>query len=122
MNSLHTLAAVMGEVLLGGFLAVVLAKLVLGGISLSGLLDGDVADPNSPDGSNVRSAPSAGRAQTLLATLFVALWYLLQVIYNPRQFPKLPSPMLGALAGSQALYLGGKLQAMLLVRPRNSSK
>ena len=122
MNSLRTLAAVMGEVLLGGFLAVVLAKIAMGGISLSGLLDGDVADPNSPDGSGVGSAPSAGRAQTLLVSLFVALWYLLQVIHDPRQFPKLPGPMLGALAGSQALYLGGKLQALLLSRPRNSSK
>jgi hypothetical protein len=34
-------------------------------------------------------------------------------MHNPKEFPKMPDTVLGALAGSHALYLGGKAQAML---------
>jgi hypothetical protein len=117
MNSLVKLSLLTGGALFGGFLSVVLWKLMTGGISLSYLLDGDVRDPNSDDGSGFRSSPSAGRAQALVVTLFVAGWYLLQVIHNPRQFPQLPAAMLGALAGSHVTYLGGKAHSMLFARP-----
>jgi len=122
MNSLAKLASSGTAVLLGGFFAVVLWKLFTGGISLNGLLEGDVRDHNSSDGSGVSTVPSAGRSQTLLVTLFVALWYLLQVIHNPREFPKLPDAMIGALAGSQAVYLGGKAQGLFLGRLRDLFK
>jgi len=117
MNSLVKLASWAGLVLFGGFFSVVLWKLLTGGISLSYLLDGDVRDPNSPDGSGFSTSPSAGRAQTLAVTLFVAGWYLLQVIHNPRQFPHLPNALVGSLAGSQILYLGGKAHSMLFGKP-----
>jgi len=119
MNSLAKLASSGAAVLFAGFLAVVLWKLFAGGIPLNGLLEGDVRDQNSSDGSGVSSAPSVGRAQTLTVTLYVALWYLLQVVHNPREFPKLPDAMVGALAASQALYLGGKAQALFLGRLRD---
>jgi hypothetical protein len=106
--------------LLGGFFAVVLWKLFTGRIPLRGLLDGDVRDPNSPDGFS--SEASAGRVQSITVTLFVALWYLLQVIQNPKEFPRLPDAMVGVLAGSQMLYLGGKARAMLSGRLRGLFK
>jgi hypothetical protein len=122
MNSLLKLASSAGVVLLGGFFAVIFWKLFTGSISLNGLLEGDVRDQNSSDGSGVSTVPSAGRSQTLLVTLFVAVWYLLQVIHNPKEFPKVPDAMLGALAGSHALYLGGKAQATFLGRLRDLFK
>jgi hypothetical protein len=60
--------------------------------------------------------------QSLLITLFTALSYLLQFIHNPRVFPTVPNGLIGVLAGSQALYLGGKAQAMSLGRLRDFLK
>jgi len=120
MHSLATVARWEGVVLLGGFLGVVFWKLLTGSIPLAGLLDGDVRDSESAHGFS--SQASAGRAQSLMVTLFVAMWYLLQVIHNPREFPKLSDTLVGGLAGSQALYLGGKAQAMFLGRLRNLLK
>jgi hypothetical protein len=119
MNSLAKLASSGSAVLFGGIFAVVVWKLFTGEIPLTGLLEGDVRDSNSSDGSGVSSAPSAGRAQTLMVSLYIALWYLLQVIHNPKEFPKLPDAMIGALAGSQAVYLGGKARALFLGRLRD---
>ncbi|HUD67387.1 MAG TPA: hypothetical protein VMQ17_22575 [Candidatus Sulfotelmatobacter sp.] len=92
--------------LFGGFLGVVLGKLLTGSIPLSYLLDGHVRDPNSANGFS--SQASTGRAQTLVVTLFVAGYYLLQVIRNPTELPRLPVPMVMALGGSHAFYLAGK--------------
>ena len=110
MRSLATLAYWEAVVLLAGLLGVMLWKLLTGGISLDGLLEGDVRDPNSADG--FRSQASAGRAQALTITLVVALWYLLQVIHNPREFPQVPRAMVAVLGGSYALYLVGKARAL----------
>ena len=63
-----------------------------------------------------------GRSQSITITLFVAVWYLVQVIHNPKEFPKLPDTLVGVLAGSQALYLGGKAQAIFLGRLRDRLK
>jgi hypothetical protein len=111
MRFLMTLAYWEGAILFGGLFSVVLWKLMTGDISLSYLLDGDVQDPASPTGFSTQ--PSPGRIQALMVTLFVAGYYLLQVIHNPKEFPKLPNAMVIALAGSHVLYLGGKAQAML---------
>ena len=46
----------------------------------------------------------------------------MQVIHNPTKFPDVPNEMIGVLAGSHALYLGGKAQAMLLGRLRDLFK
>ena len=111
MRFLTTLAYWEGAILVGGLFCVVLWKLMTGGISLNYLLNGDVRDPDSPTGFS--TTPSPGRIQALAVTLFVAGYYLLQVMHNPKEFPKMPDTVLGALAGSHALYLGGKAQAML---------
>jgi len=98
-------------VLFGGFLGVVLWKLLVGSIPLSYLLDGDVRDPNSANGFS--SQASTGRAQTLVVTLFVAGYYLLQLIRNPTELPQLSMPMVVVLGGSQAFYLAGKARDLL---------
>lgn len=112
MRTLSTLAYWEGFILLGGFFGTVLWKLLTGGISLEQLLEGDVRHPNAAEGDSTSASP--GRAQSLVSTIFVAAYYLLQVVQNPKEFPKLPPDLIAVLAGSQALYLGGKAQAMLL--------
>lgn len=87
-------------------------KLCTGEISLEQMLEGDALGANRADG--VTTYVSGGRTQLLASTVFVAGYYLLQVLHNPKQFPALPTELVGALAGSQSLYLGGKAQAMLL--------
>jgi hypothetical protein len=116
MRTLSTLAQWEGLILLGGFLGLVLWKLLTGGISLDQLLEGDTRDPNSADGYSTDVSP--GRTQALASTLFVAGYYLLQVVHNPKQFPAVPTGLVGALAGSQALYLAGKARALLQDRVR----
>ena len=116
MHSLVRLGEIAYAVLFAGFFCVILWKIATGEMSLSYLLDGDVRDTNSPDGSGFSATPSGGRAQMLSVTLSVALWYLLQVIHNPKQFPQLPDTMLGTLAGSHIVYLGGKAQGLFFGR------
>src|SRR5258707_387595 len=97
-----------------------LRRTIRPGISLAQLLEGDIRDPDSAVGYS--SHVSAGRVQSLLIGLFTALYYLLLVIHDPREFPSLPNGLVNAFAASQALYLGGKAQAMLLGRARNFLK
>ena len=111
MQALSTLAVWEGLILLGGFFGIVLWQLLTGRMSLDQLLEGDARDSDSPDGYSTYASP--GRTQSLLFTLFVAGYYLLHVLHDPKQFPSLPPQLVGALAGSQALYLGGKARAML---------
>lgn len=120
MPVLPTLASWGGLILLAGFFGIVFWKLATGGIVLDELLEGDIRDPDSTDGSS--SYVSAARVQSLLITLFAALFYLVQVIQNPTAFPALPNGLIAAVAGSHALYLGGKAQAMLLGPLRNLLK
>ncbi len=120
MDSLIRVATTMAVVLFGGFFCLVAWKMATGEISLSYLLDGDVRDPESA--GEFSTQPSAGRTQVFVTSLVVAGYYLLQVIHNPREFPKLPNALVAALAGSHALYLGGKAQAMLSGRMRNFFK
>ena len=109
-----------GLILIYGFFGIVFWKLLTGRIILEGLLEGDIRDKDGENGYS--SYVSPGRVQSLLITLFAALYYLLQVINNPKEFPEVPDGLVGALAASQALYLGGKAQAMLLGRLRNFLK
>jgi hypothetical protein len=119
MRMLSTLAYWEGLILLGGFFGVVFWKLLTGGIRLYQLLEGDIRDPDNHDVYS--TYVSAGRTQSLVFTLFVAGYYLLQLIHNPKQFPIVPTGMLGVLAGSHALFLGGKARALLGNRPENLS-
>jgi hypothetical protein len=111
MRFLMTLAYWEGAILFGGLFCVVLWKLLTGGISLSYLLDGDVRDSDSPTGFSTNA--SAGRTQALMVTLFVAGYYLLQVIHNPKELPPLSPWLVGVLGGSHALYLMEKAQTLL---------
>lgn len=110
MPSLLNMARWEGYILVGGFLAVVSFKLMAGGINLHGLLDGDV---RRADG-RVSTSASAGRSQLLLLTLFSALYYVLQIIQTPGEFPKLPDALLGVLGLSQSVYLLGKAKNLLI--------
>jgi len=116
MPSPFVLAKWEGLLLLAGSFGIVGWKLADGSIALDQLLEGDIRDTNNADGFSPYA--SAGRVQSFLVTVFVALYYLEQVIRNPTEFPKLPDALVGALAGSQVLYLAGKTQAMLLGRLR----
>ncbi len=120
MPSIFTLTYWGGLILIGGFFGIVFWKLLTGRIILEGLLEGDIRDPDGENGYS--SYVSSGRAQSLLITLFSALYYLMRVINNPKEFPEVPNGLVGALAASQALYLAGKAQAMLLGRLRNFLK
>jgi hypothetical protein len=120
MPPVTTLAHWEGLILVGGFFGVVFWKLFTGQIPLNRLLEGDIRDPHAADGYS--SYVSGGRVQSLLLTLFAALYYLLQVIHNPREFPNLPGALVTTLGASQAAYLGGKAQAMLLGRLRDFLK
>ncbi len=120
MPSIFTLTYWGGLILIGGFFGIVFWKLLTGGIILERLLEGDIRDPHGEN--RYSSYVSPGRVQSLLITLFAALYYLVQVINNPKKFPEVPNGLVGTLAASQALYLGGKAQAMLLGRLRNFLK
>src|SRR5271169_3863141 len=111
-----------GLLLLGGFFGIVFWKLADGSMVLDQLFEGSIRDRHPKNTSGYSNYVSAGRVQTFLVTVFVALYYLLQVIQDPTRFPKLPVQLVVALAGSHGLYLGGKAQAMLLGRVRDFLK
>jgi|SRR5215469_14942361 len=118
MPSPSTLAYWEGLILIGGLFGVVFWKLATGEIALDDLFEGQIRDKNG----DYSSYTSKGRVQSFLVTIYVALYYLMQVIQNPTKFPEVPAGLVGVLAGSHALYLGGKAQAMLLGRLRDFLK
>jgi hypothetical protein len=120
MPSLSTMVYWEGAILIGGLFGIVFWKVMTGAIILDHLFEGDIRDPSNADG--YASYTSAGRVQSFLISLFAALSYLLQIIHNPRVFPIVPNSLIGVLAGSQALYLGGKAQAMFVGRLRDFLK
>ena len=109
-------AAWEGIILVSGICGIVLWKLMTGTISLNYLLHGDTRPVG---GKAKRTYFSAGRAQMLMFTVAGAGYLLLQVIQDPTKFPDIPTPLLIALGGSHAVYLGGKAQATYLGRLRD---
>ena len=96
------LAGYAGMTLLGGLCAVVLWKLLSGGIRLDGLLD-------STDSSGRRSF-SPARLQLLGMTLLAGASYVSDVVNAPAR-DSLPAPsaeLLAVLGASQLTYLGAK--------------
>jgi hypothetical protein len=81
--------------LIAGFGVVTLWRLFQS-VSFAGLL-------RSADGTM-----SPGRAQLLVLTIFTALQYLLTTMHDPTSLPHIPSGVVIALGGSQAIYLGTK--------------
>jgi hypothetical protein len=115
MPTLPVLARYAALLLISGFALVVGWRLLNGGIRTDGLLD-------SFEGGKRRSSP--GRLQLLLFTAVAAGQYLSAVIQNPAA-PSLPAPpqaLLAALAGSQAVYLGGKAISAYLPMLRNRDR
>ncbi len=110
MIPLARLAYWEGLILLGGFCAVIVWKLLTCGISLQGLLAGDHRDGST--------SFSPGRVQLLIFTLLLGMNYLLQVIQHPTGFPAIPESWLAALGGSHLAYLGGKTNAMIFEKDR----
>ena len=110
MSALAKLAYWEGMLLLGGFCAVVVWKLLTGAIGLQQLFYGDHR------GGSVEFSP--GRVQIFIVTLFVALNYLTQVIQHPAGFPEIPQPWLAAMGGSHLAYLSGKTHAMIFDKGR----
>jgi hypothetical protein len=108
MDLLTRLAVIEGAVLLAGFFGLVLYKIVVGEISLAGLLDAKL-----PDG---QQAFSPARLQLLIFTVAVAAHYLHAAYVSPQHdtLPGLPQGVIAALAGSQAVYLGGKALSTFL--------
>ena len=117
MPTLARLSYWEGMILLGGLLALVLWRLVGGGISLRGLLDGDFWD-----GSGYSTEFSPGRAQLLMFTILSALYYMLQVIHNPSALPRVPPALVAAQAGSQAAYLLGKAYSLLFKNSKSPER
>jgi hypothetical protein len=116
MPNVTQFAAWEGMILVSGLCGIVLWKLMTGGISLNCLLYGDA---RAVKGGGRKTYFSAGRAQMLMITVVSAGYFLLQVIQDPTHFPDVPTPVLIALGGSSAIYLGGKAQALYLGRFRD---
>jgi hypothetical protein len=94
--------------LLAGFFVLVMIQILTGQISTRGLLYG-----TKGDGSQYLSPE---RVQLLLFTLAIAFQYLGQVLSHPQAFPAVPESWIVVLGGSHAVYLGGKLGALLIGR------
>jgi hypothetical protein len=116
MVNVAKLAAWEGIVLLAGFIGVVVWKLITGEISLGYLLYGDARALRGVPRSTFLSS---GRTQMLTLTVFVAVYFLLQVMQDPTKFPDVPDPLLAVLGVSHAVYLGGKAQSLYLGRLRD---
>jgi hypothetical protein len=104
---------------LGGLFGLIFWKVATGGISLNQLLEGDIGRSNGEPGLEPDTYVSPGRAQSLVTTIFAALYYLTQFLRNPTEFPHLPASLIDLVMGSQAIYLAGKVQAMLGPRVRS---
>lgn len=102
-----------GLILLGGIFGIIFWKMFTGAISLKYLLYGDQLDPHNP------IFVSPGRTQLLLFTIYVAGYYLLQVMNDPTSLPQVPNSLLVALGASHAVYLGGKAQSLLKIFGRH---
>jgi hypothetical protein len=118
MPSVVTLGYWGGLLLLGGFCALLLFKIVTGEIAFDGLFEGDIRESDG----GYSSSTSAGRVQCFVVTIYAAFYYIVQVVQDPTRFPSLPTELVGAVAASQALYLGDKARAMLLGRMQNFFK
>lgn len=102
MILLARLAFYGGSLLMAGFAAILVLQIVMGRISLDGLL-------YTKDGDGQRTF-SPARLQLLILTVVVTAQYLHAVLGNPRlgSLPSLPQSVVATLGGSQAAYLGGK--------------
>jgi hypothetical protein len=115
MHILSLVARSGGLVLFGGVFGLIVWKMLVGSIGLDQLLEGDIGGSCDAE-RGVGTYVSAGRAQALATTMFVALYYLLLVVRDPANFPRLPTSLMNVYLGSQCIYVGGKAHAMLVPR------
>lgn len=113
--------------------AVVASGLLSGEINTKNLLHGRVNDTGQPIvGANgeIKSRKttdtpylSPERVQLLLLTLGAALYYLNQVLDNPKpgSFPPIPNSWTATLMASNVVYLGGKAMARFWPWTRNAN-
>jgi hypothetical protein len=87
--------------MLGGLILIIGFRMVTGRINTAGLLR-----------DKISRKMSAGRLQMLIATLIIAVYYVVMVLQT-KELPALPREYLLALGGSHLLYLGGKTYGML---------
>lgn len=106
MNALVTFVRIEIWFLLLSFMLVVAYQILIGKINIRGLL----FEKNSI------GSFSTVRVQLLLFTLIGAVYYILQVSDNPKEFPKDTQELLLILGGSNMVYLGGKSYSLLLRR------
>ena len=118
LPSPSTLASWEAVAIVAGLCGLVFWKMITGEISLERLFEGDGKD----DAGNPAAYTSTGRVQAFAATLYIAVYYLVQFAHNPREFPAIPNWMVATLAGSHAIYLGGKAQDLLQGRLRDFLK
>jgi hypothetical protein len=93
-------------IFVGGMAALIAMRLLTGRINIQYLLWGRRAD-----GSRYFSTE---RVQLLVATIAIAMDYLLTAMHTPSgNMPKIPDGALELLGASNAIYLGGKGWMML---------
>lgn len=101
-------AFIQGEIwfFLLGFLMVVVYKILTGKISLRGIM-------SKKDDTKRHTTI---RIQLFIFTVIGAIYYLYQVIDNPKEFPQVSDDLLFLLGGSNMIYLGGKSYSLLFKR------
>lgn len=106
MEQIATLARWGALGFIAALAAIVFLKILVGSISLNGLLTGDRG--------NGTEYFSVGRTQLLLSTVIAAVSYLRQVASAPSltSLPDISANTLAMLGGSQLLYLVGKGRAL----------
>ena len=97
-------------ILLSGFILAVAHRSLTRRINLRGLfIVKDDGGANSPT-----------RVQLLFFTVAYAIYYLMQVINNPKEFPAISHEVLYALGASHSVYLVAKGRALDKLVPDNN--
>jgi hypothetical protein len=111
MANLASLAATCGLVLLGGLTALLLWRLVSGGIPCGGLLEGDV---RTASGTITEFSPS--RTQMLVISTYTLIYGVAQMVAHPELGIHMPRALVAVQVGSHAVYLVGKAYSLLVGR------
>lgn len=102
MNTLFTFLRYEMFFVVVAMASIVTYRILTGHINTKGLLKDKVTNEFSP-----------GRLQMLIATAFVAIYFVGQVL-ETEKMPQLPQEFILALGGSHVLYLGGKIYSVLV--------
>ncbi len=86
-----------------GMALIVVWQLLTGRINLTGLLYEESAT----------GTYSPARVQLLVTTVATAMYYLMKVLHDPTQFPRIPQELLLLSGGGNVVYLIGKSASLL---------